>query len=105
MMRCFALVFLLALGCGSSDDSESSSSPKAWTADQKSEGIGSCVLSAMKPGNDMPYATAQKYCGCIIDESSKRWGWDDFIAAGNADKYMAILTGDGTLQRCATAAK
>ena len=103
MSRLFVAMCLLLSGCGGSSDGGAGAigaiTDVKWTTDQIIDSRVTCVASAKETVPTITDTMAMNYCACTLEEASKRWTYDDYLA--HETTYTQVLVDDGTTAKCA----
>ncbi len=102
-MRVTVLILLLAMsvfnGCtNSSGGGAGSSTGTTWTTEQISSANINCSTSMTKIDPTVQASDAVLMCGCVIENASKRWTYDDFVA--NEFSYTETMNREGVFTTC-----
>lgn len=93
-----AIAWMASCQKAGSDTSGSPAQDQAkslWSTDQILEGKSNCLEET---DNAFGEQKAAVWCACIVEKSSKRWTYDDFLS--NTVTYAKAMRDDGTAQEC-----
>jgi hypothetical protein len=105
----FAITLGIIFACsdGKKESEKKEATPQPWTLEQINSARQSCYRSLsiedLGAGRNTPTSVKEYYCVCVVEEVTKRWGFEDFIR--NQTTYTDQLTKDGVQQNCADKAQ
>ncbi len=92
-----ALVVSFA-SCQNANGTGGAGASASWTVEQLGSAQSNCSNTASKVNSAVSSRDAILICGCVIEEASKKWPYDDFVK--NEFAYTEAMSKDGTFERC-----